>query len=416
MRIIGLPDKTYFRQRESVTEIRPLAESTIDQIITTLTRPLTADEANPKPTVRETEKPIKVSGEDANAALEKVNQLFLENRWSDGLPIVPPTEKAVRQMLSGTNRSPAEVIGLVPPKNGEATIRKIAVNAVMAGAKPEYLPVIIAGMEALTDRDSNLVHMQASTGNFTAAVIVSGPLAKELDFNSGIGMLGHGWRANSTVGRALRLCLLNIGQTWPGVNDMALTGRVSSYTFLTFAENQDESPWQPYHVDLGYKPEDSAVTVSTVYQGFATLGGNAVRLWTAQGILDQIVASIKSGGGAYGDVLSVSSDGKPINNEGSAAYGKYLVALSPDCAAELARLGYTRNSVREWIYNHASANPRQGRSPIPIEGTREEGGKNILVFVAGGSPGDTLFFRYSGPSPFGVTRKISGATLTKAGR
>ena len=192
-------------------------------------------------------------------------------------------------MLAATTRSADEVVGQVAPKNGTATIEKIAVNSVMAGAKPEYFPVILAAMDGFVDKHFDLTHVQASTGSFTPVVIVNGPIARELNFNSGIGMLGHGWRANSTVGRALRLSLLNIGQTWPAVNDMALTGRFEAYTFFTFAEDEAKSPWEPYHVSLGYKPEDSTVTVATSGTPLV-LGGGAVAPWTAQGILDTVVA------------------------------------------------------------------------------------------------------------------------------
>ena len=167
-------------------------------------------------------------------------------------------------MLTGTSRSPNEVMGTVAPKNGTATIEKIAINAVMAGAKPEYLPVIIAAMEGLLDKEYDLLHPQTSTGHFNFVVMFSGPIAKEIDMNSWIGFLGHGWRANNTIGRAVRLSLLNLGHMWPAVNDMALVGRPSSHTLYTFAENEEYSPWEPYHVSQGYKPEDSCVTVSTV--------------------------------------------------------------------------------------------------------------------------------------------------------
>ena len=111
-----------------------------------------------------------------------------------------------------------------------ATIEKIAINAVMAGAKPEYLPVIIAAMEGLTDKSYDLLHVMASTGSFTLQIIVNGPIAKEINMDSGIGLLGYGWRANNTIGHALRLSLINLGHLWPGENDMALLGRPSSPT------------------------------------------------------------------------------------------------------------------------------------------------------------------------------------------
>ena len=422
IRIVALQAKTYYRARRTVEEVMPVARAALDDIVDALTRPASAEERNPKPQAEEAPpRTIKVTAPNHELAVEKVNELFLENRWADGLPVVPPTEEAVKRMLAGTSRSPDEVIGAVAPKSGRATIEKIAINAVMAGAKPEYLPVIIAAMEGFTDKDYNLTHVQASTGSFIPAIIVTGPIAKELDFNSGLGFLGHGHQANSTVGRALRLCLLNLGHTWPAVNDMALIGRVSSYTFYTFAENQDMSPWEPYHVSLGYKPEDSTVTVSTVYQAFTVLGGGAVRLWTAQEILDRIVPNAVEGG-------SVSNQ-------------KVLLVLHPDCAAELAQMGYTRKKLQDWIYEqaripYARLDPNRIKTlqkmiedgAVPkdsVPAFREalrEGGKvpvflsagDIHIFVAGGSPGYSLFFHYDFPAH--QTRKVWGATLTKAGQ
>ena len=173
------------------------------------------------------------------------------------MPIVPPTPTLVKAMLAATTRSPEEVLGQVAPKNGTATVEKIAVNAVMAGAKPEYFPVILAAMDGFLDKHYDLTHMQASTGSFTPVVIVNGPLAKELDFNSGIGMLGHGWRANSTVGRAIRPALLNIGLTWPAVNHARLRAAFLIDSVLHLAEDEGKSPWEPYSVSLGFKPEIS---------------------------------------------------------------------------------------------------------------------------------------------------------------
>ncbi len=427
MRAVALPASTYYRGRGSLEDVRPVAAAALDEIIDELTRPLSPEEANPKPEeVEALVKTVKVTGEDFAAASEKVNQLFLENRWADGLPILPPTEKAVQLMLKGTSRSPDEVIGLVKPKNGTATIEKIATNAVMAGAKPEYLPVIIAAMEGFTDENYDLTHVQASTGSFIPAIIVSGPIAKELNFNSGIGLLGHGWRSNSTVGRTLRLCLLNLGQTWPAVNDMALIGRLSSYTFFTFAENIDGSPWEPYHVSLGYKPEESTVTVSTVAGQVNMLGGGAVAPWTAQEILNNIVSNISTIGTYLGGVYAANR----------------IVVLHPDCAIELADMGYTRKSLQEYLYEQAripysKLNPntikevtrmiddgliRPDRALIFRESLKR-GGRvpvtqspdDIHILVAGGSPGYSFLIGYSGPNWAHQTSKITGATLTESG-
>jgi hypothetical protein len=418
MRAVALPASTYYRGRGSLEDVRPVAAAALDEMIAALTRPLTAEEENPPLEEVKAQVPtVSVTGEDYADAAEKVNRLFLENRWADGLPILPPTEKAVRLMLQATGRAPDEEIGLVKPKNGMATVRKIAVNAVMAGARPDYLPVIIAAMEGFTDENYDLTHVQASTGSFTPAIIVSGPLAEKLNFNSGMGLLGHGYRANNTVGRALRLCLLNLGQTWPGENDMALIGRLSSHTFFTFAENTAASPWEPYHVALGYQPEESTVTVSTVGGQVTMLGGGAVAPWSAQGILNNIVSNISNIGTYLGGVYAA----------------KRIVVLHPDCAAELAEMGYTRQSLQEYLYEEARIpyselrpNTRTAvagmiddglihpdRAPIFRESLRR-GGKvpvvqrpeDIHILVAGGSPGYSFLIGYSGPNWAHQTRVV----------
>jgi len=426
VRMVALPAASYYRARGSVEEVTPVAEAYLDRIIASLTQPATPEEANPGEMEKVSQdQPFTVTGEDYEEALEQVNQLFLEKRWADGLPVVPPTRKAVDRMLTGTSRSPDEILGPVALKNGQASIRKIAINAVMAGAKPEYLPVIIAAMEGFLDKKYNLTHMQASTGSFMPAIIVTGPIAKELDFNSGIGMLGHGWRANSTVGRALRLSLLNLGHTWPAVNDMGLTGRMSPHTFYTFAEDEERNPWTPDHVSFGIEPEASAVSVSTVAGHYDVLGGGAVALWTGQSVLDQIVSSI---GGLR--------MGRPSPKQ------KYVVTFNPDCAYELVKMGFTtRESVQEWLYENSrvpieklrpgtkeaiqrmidDGRLRADRIPVYQKALDENSSipvvqspQDIHIFVAGGSPGYTLLFGYLDDSH--VSKKIHGATLTVAGR
>jgi hypothetical protein len=430
--MIALPADTYYRSRSTQAELQPIAAAVFDQMVDDLVRPLTADEAKPSQIQKQHEDTnIKVTGSDYQDAYQNVNDLFLDSRWADGLPIVPPTPVLVKAMLAATTRSPDEVVGQVAPKNGTATVEKIAVNSVMAGAKPEYFPVILAAMDGFVDKHFDLTHVQASTGSFTPVVIVNGPLAKELNFNSGIGMLGHGWRANSTVGRALRLSLLNIGQTWPAVNDMALTGRFEAYTFFTFAEDEAKSPWEPYHVALGYKPEDSTVTVATSGNPLV-LGGGAVAPWTAQGILDTVAA--RTSNVVFGWVHSQT----------------YILVLHPDCAYELGKLGYTRKSLQAWLYEHTSipyekllaatsgfghaseideinqsiadGRIRPDRAQI-FKNALKPGGKvpivqspdDFHIVVAGGSPGYSLLFSYPGPNWANETKKITGATLTKAG-
>jgi hypothetical protein len=434
LRIVALNAEQYYRSRSSAAEVQPVASAVFEEIVDDLTRPATPEEAAPEPARREAQnRTIQVGGKDYNDAAERVNQLFLDSLWADGLPIVPPTAEAVERMLAATTRSRDEVLGPVAPKNGIATIEKIAIKSVMAGAKPEYLPAIIAAMEAFTDRRFDLTHMQASTGSFTPVIIFNGPLAKELNFNSGIGLLGHGWRANSTVGRALRLCLLNLGWTWPGVNDMALTGRFESYTFFTFAENESNSPWEPYHVSEGFKADDSTVTVATAGNNPLVLGGGAVFPWTGQGIIDTVASSITHL--RFGWFHSQT----------------YVLVLHPNCAGDLAKAGYTRKSLQEYLYERAripyetiaassagfsnatllefvhqaiaDGRIRADRAPIFRDALKPGGRVPVVqspadfhIVVAGGSPGYDLLFGYPGPNWAHQTRKITGATLTKAGR
>src|SRR5882724_4127411 len=141
---------------------------------------------------------------------------FEEKGWSDGLPIIPPTEERVAQMLAATKRKPDEVIGAVPPRWAQATVEKIAINGVMAGCKPEYMPVLIAAAEALTDPKLNLYALQATTGGPAVMIIVNGPIRKELNINGGPNALGEGWRANATIGRFVQLVKRNIGGSYPG--------------------------------------------------------------------------------------------------------------------------------------------------------------------------------------------------------
>jgi hypothetical protein len=432
IRMIALPADKYYRARSSKQDVEPIASAVIDQLVDDELRPLGAEEAKPPQARSDSEAAnIKVTGTDYPDAAEKVNELFLANHWADGLPIIPPTPALVKAMLAGTTRSPKEVIGQAAPKNGTATVEKIAINAVMAGAKPDYFPVILAAMQGFTNKHYDLTHVQASTGSFTPVVLVDGPIAQEIGFNSGIGMLGHGWRANSTVGRALRLALLNIGQTWPQVNDMALTGRLEAYTFYTFAEDTAKSPWEPYNVSQGFQAGDSTVTVSSSGNP-AIFGGGAVAPWTAQGVIDQVVTQIRNRGVVWPHAQ------------------KHILVLHPDCAVELTNHGYTRKSLQEYLYEQTRVPYEKLATQVSFgQGTEEEfirasiadgrirpdraqifldnlkpGGRlpvvqspdDFHIVVAGGSPGYDLLFTYPGTNWAHQTVKITGATLTNAGR
>jgi hypothetical protein len=169
-------------------------------------------------------------------AEERLQELFLRRGWSDGLPVVPPTVARVNEMLAFTDRTASEPVGEVEPLKGLATVEKVVANAVMAGCRPEYLPVVLAAVEALLDPAFNLRGVQTTDENVAPLLIVNGPMARVLDINARFGALGPGWQANAAIGRALRLVMHNLGGGWPGAVAFAGLGQPGRYT-LCLAEN-----------------------------------------------------------------------------------------------------------------------------------------------------------------------------------
>ena len=185
---------------------------------------------------------------------------FYASGWTDGLPIVPPTEDLVGATLRFTDRAPEDIIAELPPKGGRATVEKIAVSAVMAGCRPEYLPVLIAAVEAVAEPRYNLYGRQTTTHPGAHLIIINGPIRDELDVNCGQNVLGQGFRANATIGRALRLLLINVGGGIPAVTDMATHGHPGKFSYC-IGEDEAGSPWSPLHVERGRDPVTSAVTL-----------------------------------------------------------------------------------------------------------------------------------------------------------
>jgi hypothetical protein len=192
--------------------------------------------------------------------IEAINRIYRERRWSDGLPIIPPTAERVERMLAGTSRSRYEVVARVAPAYGAATVERIAINAVLAGCDPGYLPVLIAATEAVAEPQFNLQGIQATTNPVAVWIIVNGPIAKKLEVNATFNCIGQGTWANATIGRALRLILQNIGGALPGEMDRATHGQPGKYTFCC-AENEEANPWEPLHVERGFRRDESTVTV-----------------------------------------------------------------------------------------------------------------------------------------------------------
>ncbi|NNE96292.1 MAG: thioredoxin [Acidimicrobiales bacterium] len=194
------------------------------------------------------------------AALEDEFEAAFDRGWTDGLPVVPPTEARVLRMLDGTARSPADIVATVPPNLVEVTVEQVAINAVMAGCKPEYLPVVLAAVEAACTSEFNMHGLLATTYFSGPVIVVNGPMARRIGMNSGTNVFGQGNRANLTIGRALQLVVRNLGGGVPGQVDMACQGSPGKLAFC-FAEREHDSPFTPLSVSRGLAPDASAVTL-----------------------------------------------------------------------------------------------------------------------------------------------------------
>lgn len=445
VRIVKVPSSKWYSARATAEKIRPHVEEVFDEIVRALVEPLTEEEKRPASSFEGGLERVKIRGESIETVLESFNELFLENRWGDGLPLVPPTEERFNWMMRGTTRSAEEVLGTIAPRDGVATVGKIAVNAVMAGAKPEYLPVIITAMEILADKEFDDRHVLQSAGGFSLMIVVTGPIAKKLRINSGIGFLGHGWRSNNTIGRAIRLSTLNIGHSWPAINDMAITGRPSAHTFYVFAENEDESPWPPYHTTVGFERDESCVTVFTfgTYYGIGGISGYGGGIMTFSGeeILEAIVQDIKNDR----RFLTQWDPGGMMPGEPGHGKGprKHMIVLFPAAAKELAQRLPSQKALAEEIYERTRipfedltneerdavrAGIEGGVVPSNLRHLFEEalrpGGRvpvlvspeDVHIFVAGGAPGFAFGASYYRLPPYNnvaiMTKAVRGIVQT----
>jgi hypothetical protein len=259
------------------------------------------------------------------AELEDEMEAMWDRGWSDGLPVVPPTEGRVLAMLDGTTRDPDEIVAIVPPNLAPVTVEKVAVNAVLAGCRPEYLPVVLAAVEASCTDEFNIHGVLATTWFAGPVVIVNGPVTRAIGMNSGINALGQGNRANATIGRALQLVIRNVGGGRPGGVDRATLGTPGKYTFC-FAEEEAGSPWESLAVERGFGPDVSTVTV---------FAGGGVR-----GVADQLSRTPESLVRSF--AVCLQNVGHPKLALGFDA----LLVVAPDHGRVFREAGWSRSRLR----------------------------------------------------------------------
>ncbi len=338
---------------------------------------------------------------DIPRAPAEAYQFLVTAGWTDGLPVIPPTPELVERMVAASGRDPDEVVALLPPLMGEATVRKIATNAVMAGCLSEYLPVVLATVEAVSDPRYGLSHRQITTHAGAPLAIVNGPIVRKLGLNAGAGVFGPGWQANATIGRALRLVLMNLGGAIPGVTDMCQHGHPGKYTYC-IAEDEEINPWEPLHVERGFRPDQSVVTVVNAEAPHSITDN---RNTSAREILTTCASTLATLGSN-----NLYSQGEPI------------LALGREHAAYIAADGWSKADIKDFIFEKARMPWRlvRGRGKslgpnfpkwlekaedddmVPILCRPEE----LIVMVCGGAGGKSMGIPTAGRQSRSVSRPI----------
>ena len=335
-------------------------------------------------------------------SLDAINDHFYEQGWTDGLPIVPPTPERVDGLLAGMAwRDPEALIAVIPPSMGEATLRKIAVNAVMAGCRPEYLPVLVAAIEAVTEPAYGLAHRQTTTHAGAPLIIVNGPIVKRLGINYGNGVFGPGWRPNATIGRAMRLILINLGGAVPAEVDFCQHGHPGKYTFCV-AEHEDANPWEPLHVERGFAAEESVVTVVNTEAPHSMTEN--VRTHPIE-IIETFAPTMATLGGN-----NLYSQGHPV------------LMLGPEHVGHIAAAGWTKADVKMALFERArqpwGLAKNRGKSNGPFfpqwVDTNDDASMvpivcepdDLIVIVGGGAGGKSMWCPTAGAQSLSVSKAV----------
>jgi hypothetical protein len=351
------------------SEIESGVAEAMKDVVEGLTKPLTPEEKSPK----------QPSGKTPRVAfkgnLEEVNRFYYSKGWTDGLPIVPPTAAAVAEMMTGTDLPPGHVVTKVIPRLGKATVEKIAINAVMAGALPTYMPVLIAAVQAVSDPKSRFDTFEVSTGSWAPFFAVNGRIRNDININCSSGSLSPGNIANAAIGRAVGLIIKNIGGARKAIEDMGVIGNPGKYS-LVIGEHEELSPWEPLSVERGFSKEDSTVTLLLPNTFIQTIPGET----NAKGILDALSSM---GPGGMSSLIIIPSWAKILSSE-----------------------GYTKQKVKEYIAEHA-ASPFASLPGTQASARPKMDIDNLMIVVAGGPGSFMALLRSVGG--FGnalVTKKI----------
>ena len=349
----GLPNVAHATIANATTGQRPelinkMVDEQIDAILRGLTQPVEDQRITAK---SKTTEMFTVEMDETDAGLDAVNRFLAERDWSDGMAVTPPTPRAVEAMLKATKRKPQDVVMIIEPGFGIATVEKVAINAVMAGMKPDAFPVLLAALDCLGDPITNHRDMQVSGHTEAPMILVNGPIVKKIGLNVWATAMGPGVinAVNTAIGRAMRLCLINIGYCKAGSGDPNFLGLPTKFG-MVIGENEEYTPWTPYHVDQGFKKDDSAVTLVNVSSNLSlTFAGHA------QGADDTLNAMI--------NCMSYKSAGRAswLRGPGSAQVGNttkrvtyrtpyHPIILSPSRAVLLKQEGLDKKAVQERLW------------------------------------------------------------------
>ncbi|MBI2958475.1 MAG: hypothetical protein HYY32_06485 [Chloroflexi bacterium] len=362
------------------SDLAPLKEM-LDELVSGLTawKPKKQAERVSLPTS------IMVQGSDYEDALAKTNVYFLKRLWSDGLPIVPPTRSRVAALMRGTDLPADKVMARIMPRGGSVTVETLAANLAMAGGRPEYMPVLIAAVEAITAPAFHHELMNPTTCSNYPVVIVNGPVARQIRLASGYGCLGPDpvHPAGASIGRAIRFLLQGAGGAVPGKGTMSIFGGPARYTNIVFAEDEDGIPpdWQPLSVEQGFPCGANAATAYTVASTTNIVGGDA---GIAQSALETLGRAA-----AFMAVPSRNYFGNPHNPEGAAG----ILIIARATAQGLSQLGWSKDKVKAYLWERAKITPsliyssrhsgarNPGEGPLPVSLSP----KGIKIVVAGGA-------------------------------